>query len=92
VSILPSAKEIESFKAAFAVQHPLLNDCWATMDGLKLYLQQSAKMSLFKSSITMDGCMTTCHICIFFCPDGMILIVVFVNTPGSAHDSQVVQF
>ncbi len=33
------AEEIESFKVAFAEQHPLLNDCWATMDGLKLYLQ-----------------------------------------------------
>ena len=36
---IPSAEEIESFKAAFAEQHPLLTDCWATMDGLKLYLQ-----------------------------------------------------
>ncbi len=36
---IPSVDEIESFKTAFAEQHPLLNDCWATMDGLKLYLQ-----------------------------------------------------
>jgi hypothetical protein len=36
---IPSAEEIESFKAAFAEQYPLLNDFWATMDGLKLYLQ-----------------------------------------------------
>ncbi len=38
---IPSADEIESFKAAFAERHPLLNNCWATMDGLKLYLQQA---------------------------------------------------
>ncbi len=38
---IPSVEEIETFKAAFAMWHPLLNDCWATMDGLKLYLQQS---------------------------------------------------
>ena len=38
---IPSAETIETFKDAFAVRHPLLNDCWATMDGLKLYLQQS---------------------------------------------------
>ena len=37
VSIL-SGEEIESFKEAFGTRHPLLNDCWATMDGLKLYL------------------------------------------------------
>ena len=36
---IPLAEEIESFKAAFAERHPLLNDCWATMDRLKLYLQ-----------------------------------------------------
>ncbi len=38
---IPSTVEIESFKAAFAERHPILNDCWATMDGLKLYLQQA---------------------------------------------------
>ena len=38
---ISSADEIESFKAAFAVWHPLLSKCWATMDGLKLYLQQA---------------------------------------------------
>ncbi len=38
---IPSAEEIESFKEFFAAQHPLLTDCWATMDGLKLFLQQS---------------------------------------------------
>ncbi len=36
---IPSAEDIESFKVAFAERHPLLTNCWATMDGLKLYLQ-----------------------------------------------------
>jgi hypothetical protein len=31
---IPLAEEIETFNAAFAEQQPLLNDCWATMDGL----------------------------------------------------------
>jgi len=35
---IPSVEEIESFKEAFGV---LLNDCWTTMDGLKLYLQSA---------------------------------------------------
>ena len=38
---IPSREEIDSFQAAFAERHPLLNDCWATMDGLKLYLQSA---------------------------------------------------
>ncbi len=33
---IPSMEEIESLNAAFAEQQALLNDCWATMDGLKL--------------------------------------------------------
>ena len=37
---IPSMEEIESFKEAFAAWHPLLTDCWVTMDGLKLFLQQ----------------------------------------------------
>ncbi len=38
---IPSREEIKSFKVTFSKQHPLLNDCWATIDGLKLYLQVS---------------------------------------------------
>ncbi len=38
---IPSAEEIESFKKAFAARHPLLTDCWVTMDSLKLFLQKS---------------------------------------------------
>ncbi len=36
---IPLAEEIERFKVAFAERHLLLTDSWATMDGLKLYLQ-----------------------------------------------------
>ncbi len=38
---LPSAEEINNCKTAFGEQHLLLHECWATMDGLKLYLQQA---------------------------------------------------
>jgi hypothetical protein len=38
---IPSVDKIESSEAAFAERHPLLNNCWAMMDGLKLYLQQA---------------------------------------------------
>jgi hypothetical protein len=36
---LPLPEEINEYKAAFGERHPLLHDCCATMDGLKLYLQ-----------------------------------------------------
>jgi hypothetical protein len=38
---LPMTEKIEEYKAAFMAWHPLLQDCWATMDVLKLYLQQA---------------------------------------------------
>ncbi len=34
--LLPSAEEINEYRAAFGAQHPLLHDCWAAMDRLKL--------------------------------------------------------
>ncbi len=43
---IPSAEKIETFKAAFAVRHQLMNDCLATTNGLKHYLQQSGNAQI----------------------------------------------
>ncbi len=43
---IPLAEDIETFKAAFAEWHPLLNDCWATTDGLKLCLQTAGNADI----------------------------------------------
>ena len=88
---IPSAETIETFKDAFAERHPLLNDCWATMDGLKLYLQQSGNCEIqerYYNGWTHDHYVTSVFC---FCPDGMIPIAFF-NVPGSVHDSQVAEF
>jgi hypothetical protein len=45
---IPSAEEIKSFKEAFAAWRPLLTDCWATMDSLKLFLEQSGYADIQK--------------------------------------------
>jgi hypothetical protein len=45
---LPLAEEINKCKAALRARPPLLHDCWATMDGLKLYLQQSGNTEIQK--------------------------------------------
>ena len=67
---IPSAEKIETFKATFAGRHPLLNDCWATMDGLKLYLQQLVIL-ISKNGIIMDGrTTTTSHPYFAFAPMG----------------------
>ncbi len=87
---IPSVDERESFKGAFTVRHPLLNDCWATMDGLKLYLQQAGSGEIqecFYNGWTHDHYVKSVFC---FCPDGTILIDFF-NVPGLVHDSQVAE-
>ncbi len=87
---LPSPEEISKYKAAFGEQHPLLHDCWATIDGLKLYFQQSGNTEIqeqFYNGWTHDHYVTSVFC---FCPDGTIPIAFF-NVPGSVHDSHVVE-
>ena len=84
-------EKIETFKANFAVRHPLLNDCWAMMDGLKLFLQQSGNTDIqerYHNGWTHDHYVTSVFC---FCLDGTILIAFF-NIPGSVHNSQVAEF
>lgn len=87
---IPSAEVINEYKAAFGTRHPLLHDCWATMDGLKLHLQQSGNTAIqerFYNGWTHDHYVTSVFC---FCPDGTIPIAFF-NVPGSVHDSQVAE-
>ena len=88
---IPSREEIDSFQAAFAERHPLLNDCWATMDGLKLYLQSAGHADIqerFYNGWTHDHYATSVFC---FCPNGTIPIAFF-KVPGSVHDSQVAEY
>lgn len=82
---IPSGEEIESFKEVFGVRHPLLSDCWATIDGLKLYLQSAGHVDIqekYYNGWTHDHYVTSVFC---FCPDGTIPIAFF-NVPGSVHD------
>ena len=88
---IPSSEKIESYKAAFVEHHPLLNDCWEAMDGLKLYLQAARNSYIqerYYNGWTHDRYVTFVFC---FCPDGTIPIAFF-NVPGSVHDSQVAEF
>ncbi len=89
---IPLAEEIESFKAAFAERHLLLNDCWATMDGLKLYLQTAGNAYIQErlyNGWTHDHYVTSVFC---FCLYGTRIPISFFNVPGSVHDSQVAEF
>ena len=85
---IPSNAEITSYKEAVGAIYPLLSDVWSTMDGLKLYLQQSGNTEIqarFYNGWTHGHYVTSVFV---FCPDGTIPIAFF-NVPGSVHDSQV---
>jgi hypothetical protein len=88
---IPSAEEIETFKVAFAGRIPLLNDCWATMDGLKLYLQTAGNADIHEHFY--NGWMHDHYVTSVFCfrPGGTISIAIF-NVPGSVHDSLVAEY
>jgi hypothetical protein len=88
---IPSAKEIKSFKEAFAAQHPLLTHCWASMDGLKLFLQQSGNAEIQEHYYNgwMHDHYVTSKFCFF--PDGTIPIAFF-DVPGLVHNSQVAEY
>ncbi len=74
---IPSMEEIELFKEAFAARHPLLTDCWATMDRLKLFLQQSRNADIQESYYT--GWTHNHYVMSVFClcMDGTISIAFF---------------
>jgi len=85
---IPSNEEIASYQEAVGAIYPLLSDVWSTMDGLKLYLQQSGNTEIqarFYNGWTHGHYVTSVFV---FCPDGTIPIAFF-NVPGSLHDSQV---
>jgi hypothetical protein len=85
------AEKFELFKEAFAVRHPLLTACWATIDGLKLFLQQSGNANIqecYYNSLTHDHYV---RFVFCFCLDRTIPIVFF-DLPGFVHDSQVVEY
>jgi len=85
---IPSEEIIMSYQEAVGAIYPLLSDVWSTMDGLKLYLQQSGNSEIqarYYNGWTHGHYVTSIFV---FCPDGTIPIAFF-NVPGSVHDSQV---
>jgi hypothetical protein len=85
---IPSAEDITVYKQAIGTVYPLLSNVWCTMDGLKLYLQQSGNTEIqacFYNRWTHGQYVTSVFV---FCPEGTIPIAFF-NVPGSVHNSQV---
>jgi hypothetical protein len=85
---IPSAKEVAAYKQAIGMAYLLLSNVWCTMDGLKLYLQQSGNTEIqtrFYNGWTHGHYVTSVFV---FCPNGTIPIAFF-NVPESVHNSQL---
>jgi DDE superfamily endonuclease len=87
---IPSDDKIAEYQLAIKQRHPLLSDVWCTMDGLKLYLQQSGNNTTqnnFFNGWQHDHFVTSV---ICFCPDGTIPICYY-NVCGTLHDSKIAE-
>ena len=85
---LPSAEKLEEYRGIIQQQHPVLDNVWGTMDGLKVRIEkapdeivQSRFFNGWKSDHYVTGVLG-------FVPDGTIALA-FYNVPGCSHDSTV---
>jgi hypothetical protein len=85
---LPSEEKIIEYKQHIVARHPLLDNVWCTMDGLKLAIQKSGDnrtQNMFYNGLKCDLFVS----CVFvYCPDGTIPICCY-NVPGCIHDSKI---
>ena len=85
---MPSLETIQDVKDAIRQRHPLLENVWRCMDGLKLYLQMAGPKSNqnnFYNGWKYDHYVGAVICC---CPDGTILVACF-NVPDTVHDSEI---
>ena len=88
---IPNDNEIAEYKNTIRERHPTLRDVWLTMDGLKIYTQQSASTIIqnrYYNGWTHDHYITNI---LGFTPAGTIAVAC-TNVPGSIHDSQVCEW
>ena len=85
---LPTAEKVEQYCAAVKEKHPDLDMVWATMDGLKLALQQAPSDEVQR--MFYNGWTHGHYVGSVFCfaPDGTIPIAMY-NVPGCVHDSEI---
>jgi len=88
---IPSIDKICEYQASIAAKHPSLEGVWCTMDGLKLYLEQSGDaviQNMFYNGWTHDHYVSAVFV---FCPDGTIPIAAY-NMLGCFHDSTIAEW
>lgn len=87
---IPSINYVEEMKQKIRDKHPLLQDVWCTMDGLKLMIEASSdedEQNNCYNGWTADHYVNAV---LGFCPDGTIRFCAY-NLPGSVHDSNIAE-
>lgn len=85
---IPTIDYVNSMKALVRNKHPLLENVWCTMDGLKLFIEVSSNdddQNNYYNGWTHDHYVNAV---LCFSPDGTIRVSCY-NVPGSVHDSTV---
>ncbi len=85
---MPSLEKLEEYRTLIATHHPVIQDVWGTMDGLKIKIEEAPDeitQSRFYSG-WKHAHFVTSVLC--FAPDGTIP-ACFYNVPGCSHDSTV---
>ena len=70
---IPSSAKIMEYQRTISAKHPKLKEVWCTMDGLKIYLEQSGDpvtQNRFYNGWTCDHYVSAVLV---FCPDGTIV-------------------
>jgi DDE superfamily endonuclease len=88
---VPDIETLQEHMASVHRRHPLLENVWCTMDGLKLYLQEAGSTTVENAYYNGWKCDHYVSGVIVFCPDGTIPIVCY-NVPGSVHDSEIAKW
>ena len=84
-------EKIEEYKRMVVSRHPALRHVLMTMDGVKLYLEESIGTLIqnrFYNGWKCDHYVTNI---LGFCPAGTI-VVACLNVPGTVHDSTVCEW
>ena len=84
----PCMEKIIEYQGAVTQRHPLLQNVWCTMDGIKLLLEcagDDEEQNQYYNGWTCDHYVSAVFV---FCPDGTIPICCY-NVPGTVHDSKI---
>ena len=85
---IPGDDTIHQFMDVGGRWHPYLNQCWCTLDGLKITVECSGcedDQNIFYNGWTCNHYVSAVFA---FCRDGSIPICCY-NVPGSIHDSAI---